>query len=750
MKTLKLSLLVAIILVYNIAGAQLQFSLNSSIDVIEENGSPINKAWAGGQDCPMYSAIDLNNDGVKDMIVFDHKTNRLIPYINNNVAGISYTYAPQYMQYFPDMHDWVKTYDYNCDGYMDLFTHGNGAIACYRNNGTTPLSFTLITPQISSTYHFGSTWFSTNIYVSAVNVPSFTDLDNDGDMDILSFPLGASYIEQHKNYSMDSTGLCGGFRFYNIRTCWGYFVLKSTVNQALLPPATITGGLCPAYPATFPRMAESAIMLMDTLRHAGNVLEAIDIEGDGDKDLLTGDIVAPTVLLVENGGTSDSAYATAQDTIFPLYDTLAYMENIAAPSIMDVNNDGKKDMMVSCFNSDALQGAGENYFNTLLYENTAANPAAHQFHYIKNSFMTDEMIDVGSGAHPVFYDVNKDGLKDLLVGNDYFYYTGGTLKGRIAYYQNTGTSLNPEFTLIDRDFAGLSAYNLTGIYPTFADLDGDFDDDMLLGNFDASLTFFRNTAGPGNPVNFVFDSYNYQNISVGSNGQQSIPVFYDLDNDLRQDLIIGKRTGRLYYYHNTGTSANPVFTFVTDTLGEVNVQSPVNYLGYSAPVFYDSAGITHLLVGSFDGEIWHYTNIDNNLTGKFTLVGSVLGVKERIIASPAVADINGDGLKDLIVGNLAGGLRCYTEQIIDIAAIDPDPVFNCYPNPASGIINVEFNSIPKTTRNIIIADVLGKTVMNINSSLKKIQIDVSHLVTGSYLISIDDGGKTVSQKIIIN
>ncbi|MEP7265541.1 MAG: VCBS repeat-containing protein, partial [Bacteroidota bacterium] len=377
----------------NLSVAQTKMSLDTTIEVIE-NGNVINKAWAGGVDCPMYSATDINNDGIKDLIIFDHKTNRLTTYINNNTSGINYTYAPEYERYFPVMHDWIKMYDYNCDGHEDIFTHGNGGIACYRNNGTNPLSFTFVTPQINSLYHFGSTFFLSNIYVSAVNVPSFVDMDNDGDMDIISFPLGASYIEYHKNYSMDSVGSCSGFRFYNIRVCWGYFTLQGNSNVAVLPPTAITSGNCPAFAATYPRSSNEydKLDLADTLRHSGNILEGVDIDGDGDKDLLTGDIVGTNVLLVENGGNQDSAYAVTQDSLFPVYDVPARMENIPSPFIVDVNNDGKKDMMVSNFNGDLFQGAGENYYNTLLYQNISPNPNAYQFQYIKNTFMTDEMI----------------------------------------------------------------------------------------------------------------------------------------------------------------------------------------------------------------------------------------------------------------------------------------------------------------------------------------------------------------------
>jgi Secretion system C-terminal sorting domain/FG-GAP-like repeat len=725
--------------------------LDTTIQVTE-NGLQISKPWAGGLDCPVYSSMDLNNDGIKDLVVFDHKTDRITTFINNNTSGISYHYAPEYTQYFPPtLHDWIKLYDYNCDGFEDIFTHGNGGIACYRNNGTNPVSFSFVTPQINSFYHFGTTFFSSNIYVSSVNVPSFVDMDNDGDMDIISFPLGASYIEYHRNYSMDSTGLCGGFRFYNMRQCWGYFTLLGNTNAAVLPPLAISNGSCPAYAATYPRNFDVAQTETDTLRHAGNILEAIDMEGDGDKDLLTGDIVGSYLLYIENGGIQDSAYAVSQDTSFPSYNLPARMENIAAPYIVDVNNDGKKDMMVSNFNADLFQGAGENYFNTNLYLNVSSNPNAYQFQYQKNTFLTDEMIDVGTGAHPVFFDADEDGLQDLIIGSDFFYYTGGTRNAQLTYYRNTGTPTNPEFNLITRDYAGLAAYNFSGAYPTFGDIDGDGDKDMILGNTNSSVTLFRNTAGAGNPSVFVLDSLYYQNISVGSNGQQSIPVLYDLNKDLKLDLIIGERTGVLNYYENTGSVSNPVFTFVTDTLGAVDVRDQLNLLGYSAPVFFDSAGVTQMLVGNYNGYIYHYNNIDNNLSGVFNLVDSTFeDIFEPKLAVPALTDLDGDGLFDLVIGNAAGGLRYYSETTTGISESIPDPLFNCYPNPASGIIYLDFKAASATNRMISIIDVLGRVVINTASSKKNVAVDISALFPGTYIISVNENGSSVTQKIIVN
>ena len=38
-----------------------------------------------------------------------------------------------------------------------------------------------------------------NIYVSAVDIPAISDIDSDGDLDILTFSILGGFVEYHKN-----------------------------------------------------------------------------------------------------------------------------------------------------------------------------------------------------------------------------------------------------------------------------------------------------------------------------------------------------------------------------------------------------------------------------------------------------------------------------------------------------------------------------------------------------------------------
>ena len=50
------------------------------------------------------------------------------------------------------------------------------------------------------------------------------------------------------------------------------------------------------------------------------------------------------------------------------------------------------------------------------YKNTGLNNFP-DFVYQQNNLLQDNMIELGEGAYPVFFDYDNDGLKDLFISN---------------------------------------------------------------------------------------------------------------------------------------------------------------------------------------------------------------------------------------------------------------------------------------------------------------------------------------------
>lgn len=750
------------------------FTKDNSVIVKDINNDTLLFPWAGGMNSCHFSSIDLDFDGIKDLFVFDRHGNRILTFINSGTSNnTDYIYAPQYSRKFPKIKAWANLVDFNNDGKEDIFAfNSNGGIEVYKNISDTILEFDLIYTHLQS-YQSSS---SSGIIITDVDYPAFSDIDNDGDLDILTFYGLGSSLDYHKNMSQELYSHSEKLEFVLDNSCWGHFAESESSNIIILDTCWNTKSQNSSY---FPAS-----------KHTGSTLLAFDMDADNDKDLLIGDVDFKNLIMLTNGGTVDSSYIISQDTVFPSNSMSVDLCSFPVSSYVDVDNDNKKDLIVSSYESGWKYPKADNINNVWLYKNIGTNNSPI-FAFDQKSFFQSDMIESGSGARPILYDIDNDSLIDLFIGNfgylDTSYYEFGILKAeyisRISYYKNTGTKSNPVFQLITDDFANTSVLNLINIHPSFADLDNDGDIDMLCGNSDGKFHYYENNAGASNPPQMILNQLNYQNIDIGKN---SCPQLIDINNDGLTDLVSGKKDGRLAYFENTGTSNNPVFSHITDSLGNIRVTDDYlnPYFGYSVPCFFkDNSGDFKLFAGSVTGNIFYYKNINGNLSGNFSLDSSLLLmtqhdtlfsvlhsyydsipiiIDEGLLAGVSVADLNDDGYPDMICGNYAGGLSYFkgTQALPLSAGIKPqqnniDFSFKLYPNPANNFITIEFNSQHKQSE-IEVYNILGEKVLSksVNNS-DRLLINTLGLKTGLYIckIKFPESERIISEsskKFIIN
>ncbi|HJN64435.1 MAG TPA: T9SS type A sorting domain-containing protein [Flavobacteriales bacterium] len=707
---------------YN-AFSQINFSRDNTISVME-NANSFKHAWVGGVNAMQPSKVDLNLDGINDLILFDRTGNKLTPFLDVNGE---YVFAPEYRSAFSNnLHDWVIFADYNCDGKEDIFTYSSGGIAILENNSTSTLSFNMVTSLLLSDY--GTT--NINLYVSSVDIPAISDIDNDGDLDILTFSILGGFVEYHRNMAMELTGSCDTLAFRYEKSCWGNFF--EGLNSYLINCTACSSDSCsPAYTST----ANSK------QKHSGSTLLAIDVDDDSDKDLILGDISYNNLNLLINGGDSSNANISAIDSIFPANNnnTLGVdLHLFPASFYLDVTHDGVKDLVVGT-NS---QANSENFESVWLYANSGTN-SLPDFNFVSKSFLQEDMIDLGEGAYPVFFDYNNDSLMDLVVGNYGYHDVGGNDVSGLALFENVGTNNQPSYSLITRDFAGLSGISFNtnpniptyNFFPTFGDLNGDGNKDLIVGDADGKLHYFTNNGTT--PSSFTLAVANYEHIDVG---YIATPQLVDVNRDGLIDLLIGDRTGEISYFPNNGSPTTPVFDSIVSNFGGIDVDSAYISTGFSTPHFVDLDGEYHLYVGSFSGAIHHYDNIDGNLSGNFNLLSSAeQNILEGAKTSLCIQDINDDQIPDMIIGNYCGGLSYFIGDTLT-TNINESYSFNnflTYPNPTKEELFVQ----SKINGEIKIYSVLGVLMLQEEKITVNHRLNVNKLPAGIYILRLKNTSK---------
>ena len=316
------------------------------------------------------------------------------------------------------------------------------------------------------------------VRTSGYNVPVVRDIDADGDLDVFLGVLGGAFNPQ--------------------RTASDNFFFLERGSDGELTLRTRR------YLSTIDVGSESAPALADW-------------DGDGDLDLLVGNKIDPAqrdrgrLYLFRNTGTPSAP-------AFRLADTLDVANTYhVAPLFADLDADGDLDLALGSWNDGVM---------LLWNQGSRTEPR-----YVRDDSLTVR-ITRGSQTTPALGDLDGDGDLDLLIGE---------ALGTLNYYRNDGTTREPRFTLVSDEWEGIDVGRRSA--PVLHDLDGDGDLDLVIGREEGGAVLYRNL-GSRTAARFELDStFTLPLHHLGT------PSFGDLDGDGDADLVAGSLSGGLIYLH---------------------------------------------------------------------------------------------------------------------------------------------------------------------------------------------------------
>ena len=543
--------------------------------VYDENGRAYDPPFLGGFNVPRPQFADIDGDGDVDLFL-QERSGELMLF--ENIGGPTrpdFVWRTDQYQNL-SVGEWTRFVDFDRDGDLDLLSERLFSYVRYfRNDGTALVAaFTPVGDSVRDVT-------GEPVFADRQNIPNVNDIDCDGDWDLFLGRVTGT-LSRYDVAEMTDDGV-PVFRFLEDRFqdieivaqlgslhgansmafadidqdgdldfFWGDFFERGVLF------VENTGSCSEPILRTDPL----PFVVDDTIATSGyNVPVLEDVDSDGDLDLFVGVLGGafnPNLTTTRNF----HFYEQVDGEFIHRTERFVYTIDVGSesiPSFADLDGDGDLDMLVA----NKLDPDDTQTSRLYHFENVGSQRSP--------SFLQQAHIPLFTMYHyaPALGDLDGDGDLDMLVG---------TWNRGVALYVNQGTRAEPEFVLQDTTLVRLTRGSNSA--PALTDVDGDGDLDLFIGESSGELNFYRNVGTLQAPLfNLVTDRFGEIDA-----GRRSFPAFADVDGDGDEDLLLGREEGGVLLYRREGSAADPDPVFVLDSTFTLPLPN------YSTPSLVDIDG----------------------------------------------------------------------------------------------------------------------------------------------------------------
>jgi len=299
--------------------------------------------------------------------------------------------------------------------------------------------------------------------------------------------------------------------------------------------------------------------------------------------------------------------------------------NGSSITLFDANNDGDIELLIGnegcshmtmLYNAKNFQSKG--YDSFYLYDTNYVNPG--------------NRANISLYPAAYFLDIDNDNKRDLVYSPNSTTYTIAE-NDQIKWFKNTGTDLAPIWAQQQSLFTPEILDNGNKSNWACADWDKDGDIDCLASvNGNAQYTkdsadriyLYENIGTAKNPI-LKLTNTNFGNFIPQKIKNLTLAID-DIDNDGKLDIVCGNDRGEILYYRNTSSQdniLNPVFQYANPSFPGFNIDIG----GYSAPAIADinNDGLKDLVIGRSDSMLSYYKNTGTLSQPDFSIVTNKFG-----------------------------------------------------------------------------------------------------------------------------